>query len=661
MDCGVSIAAAFSGVFTWRLGELTTTPPTGFDGKSMTFLRLSTPYRRRITAIGGAAGAALFAGVLPAATAAPDAPDTAAVQPATAAAQQEACPEPFPLAEVTDGMPATGRTVEKGTEPEPFTATVVGVVEAGISPDIDLIIVETSSPAIKRAGGIWAGMSGSPVYAEDGRLLGAVAYGLSAAPSPIAGVTPAAALTALGERAGTGAASAPDVAEAIELPENVQDSLVASGNATTTEARSGMRALPVPLAVSGLSPDRLDSFSERLGERLPEARAFAAGAVRGDAESSPADIVPGGNFAAALSYGDVTAAGIGTTTTVCEGGVAVAFGHPYLWSGASSMSVHPASAVFVQRDDVMGSYKVANPGGVVGTLDQDRLAGIRGVLGDGPGTVPVTSSITSDDDASREGSTEVTMPEALPDLAASHALANLDAVLDAVGPGTAHLQWVIEGTRASGEPFTVEAENMYASRYDIAFDAVFDSFDQVLALQENEFEDVEILAVDYSGSVSSAFERYAVSSVEVRTAGGTYATPPSTAAIDVEAGGTLDVRVTLLPHKGAGAPRHVDLSVEVPADAAGAYGWVDVSGGPAGDSPDEETEDEPADGVETEGGGFDELLGELTGMVPNNSVTATLNLEEESGDEFTLTQHSTRETVDQVAVGSHSFSVEVME
>jgi hypothetical protein len=57
----------------------------------------------------------------------------------------------------------------------------------------------------------------------------------------------------------------------------------------------------------------------------------------------------------------------------------------------------------------------------------------------------------------------------------------------------------------------------------------------------------------------------------------------------------------------------------------------------------------------------DELLGELTGMVPNNSVTATLNLEEESGDEFTLTQHSTRETVDQVAVGSHSFSVEVME
>lgn len=100
-------------------------------------------------------------------------------------------------------MPATGLTVEKGTVPDPFTATVLGVVENGIAPDLDLIIVDTDSPAIQRAGGIWAGMSGSPVYAQDGRLIGAVAYGLSAGPSPIAGVTPAEDMYAVLDRPGS--------------------------------------------------------------------------------------------------------------------------------------------------------------------------------------------------------------------------------------------------------------------------------------------------------------------------------------------------------------------------------------------------------------------------------------------------------------------------
>ncbi len=54
-----------------------------------------------------------------------------------------------------------------------------------------MIVVRTSSDAITTAGGIWFGMSGSPVYDADGHLVGAVAYGLAGA-SPIAGITPAA-------------------------------------------------------------------------------------------------------------------------------------------------------------------------------------------------------------------------------------------------------------------------------------------------------------------------------------------------------------------------------------------------------------------------------------------------------------------------------------
>jgi hypothetical protein len=51
-----------------------------------------------------------------------------------------------------------------GTTPEPFTADVLGRITDGIAPGVDMIMADVSSPALTRAGGVWAGMSGSPVY-----------------------------------------------------------------------------------------------------------------------------------------------------------------------------------------------------------------------------------------------------------------------------------------------------------------------------------------------------------------------------------------------------------------------------------------------------------------------------------------------------------------
>jgi len=369
------------------------------------------PSRRWRAVVAVAAGTALLAG----------GPSLGA---ATAASESafDACPEPFPVSDLREGMVATGLTVEKGNVAEPFTATVVGVLGDAIAPDLDLIIVETDSPAIQRAGGIWAGMSGSPVYAEDGRLIGAVAYGLSLAPSNVAGLTPAADMKKLLDRPDATTTTARQ-AKTLALPTTMQQRLMRSGAATSAEARSGMRKLPLPVAVSGLSGDRLAKFSERLQKQAPDTRTYAASSVTAGTAGSAADIFPGSNFAAALSYGDLTAAGVGTTTAVCvknSNDYALAFGHPFLWSGASSMSVHPARAVFVQRDNTLGSYKVANPLGAVGTLDQDRLAGIRGKLGPVPTATPVTSTVTSKDPGGEQrlGTTRINLPDFVPLLSA---------------------------------------------------------------------------------------------------------------------------------------------------------------------------------------------------------------------------------------------------
>src|SRR5262245_28232537 len=125
-----------------------------------------------------------------------DAPAAGAAAPMAAAASD--CPAAFPLGQVSEGLEVSGLTVSHGTQPEDFTGTIVGRIDDGIAPGIDMIIARMSGSEITDPAtgdiwrGIWAGMSGSPVYAPDGRLIGAVAYGLTYSPSDYAGITPAA-------------------------------------------------------------------------------------------------------------------------------------------------------------------------------------------------------------------------------------------------------------------------------------------------------------------------------------------------------------------------------------------------------------------------------------------------------------------------------------
>ena len=124
------------------------------------------------------------------------APAAVAQEPADRAAQ---CADPVPIDDISQGMQAIGLTVVRGTAPEPFAAEVVGLLDDGIAPDVPMIIVRASSPQIDEVG-VWLGMSGSPVFDDRGRLLGAVAYKLADAPTPVAGLTPAAEMLALLDR-----------------------------------------------------------------------------------------------------------------------------------------------------------------------------------------------------------------------------------------------------------------------------------------------------------------------------------------------------------------------------------------------------------------------------------------------------------------------------
>jgi hypothetical protein len=556
---------------------------------------------------------------------------------AAQAAPPAVCPTVKPTDELVVDSHATGWTVERGNTIDSFEVTVLGVLEDGIAPGVDMIIVETESPALERAHGIWAGMSGSPVYADDGRLIGAVAYGLSFGPSKLGGLAAAGDMTNVLNRTDTASASA------VKLPASLQKKMVATGEATAREAASGLQRLRTPLAVSGLNSKRLSAFADRLPGHenfIP----YAAGAAA-PATGDPSAIVPGGNFAAAISYGDITAGGVGTTTIVCNGR-AVAFGHPFNFDGPSALSAHNATAITVQDDPTLAPFKLANIGGTVGTLDQDRLSGIRAVLGDAPDPIEVTSDVNDDPD---EELTNVNRTRDVPNIAAFHLLANIDGAFDRVGGGRTEVGWTVRG-KAGGKQFSLTRNNKFADLFDVSFITPDEMFLMLQTLVDNPFSEVTFDDVKIDATVQAPFVAYRITGVEQRVGAG-WEPLDGNEPLPLQPGATVRLRVLLARDRSTAAIPPVELTLKVPADAAGRDGSIDVTGGGDGGGGEE------GSGSGDEPKSFDELLASLRNAPQNDQVVASLNLF--TGEESSPSASTDRKTVAEIVSGGVSIPVVV--
>jgi hypothetical protein len=121
---------------------------------------------------------------------------------------------------------------------------------------------------------------------------------------------------------------------------------------------AGAGRLPTPVAVSGLTPKRYTKLVER--SKVDDVRYFRGGKTTGLAPGDSAEIVPGGNLAATLSYGDLTYGGVGTTKAGC-GSEVLAFGHPMVFSRTSKLSMHSADAVYVPEDKAWVPFNSRSP------------------------------------------------------------------------------------------------------------------------------------------------------------------------------------------------------------------------------------------------------------------------------------------------------------
>ena len=526
------------------------------------------------------------------------------------------CPSILPLDEVSTGMRGTALSVTSGRTPSTFGAEVLGILSDAVGPGRDIIIVNLSGEAVTEAGGLWAGASGSPVFfRRDGRdrLAGAIAYGLAGGGSTLAGLTPAEDMEDLLDIGAVSGLTTVKVTNALAAR-------MAAATGLSVAQTAAMTRLKTPLSASGLTDRGLQRMQAEIDRQGLPFITYMGSSASSNPSPPSSRLRAGDSFAAAMSLGDVTVAGIGTTTLVC-GDQVVAFGHPFNWTGDTTMAIRAADTITIVKDPIFGSYKLANIAENQGTLTQDRLAGIAGVLGEGPAGSPITSTVTDLDlGRTRTGASEAVFPDFLPFLAFTHLFQNVDVTIDRIGPGSSAIEYSIRGTRDAGAPWELTRSTVYASDSDISFDSVVEVAFTAEVLQAFDGEDVEVTSIDVPKlDVQEAFERYDVRRLLVWT-GSRYQEEDFVAA---KPGERIRLRAVLRPVHTTGT-KTVDLSLRVPTNARRS-GYIEVLGGGSigAEVPCFVVDEECVDDTEQT---FDQLLKAFENQPPGDALVARLRL-----------------------------------
>ncbi len=434
-------------------------------------------------------------------------------------------------------------TTMQGSTPQQIPVSVLAVVEA--STWGKLIMFESTDPAIVDIGGIAAGMSGSPVYVDDGgtdTLVGAVSYGSdfslrgTGLATPIEYMARAQDAHQSSRRAPVRATVTLD--RPVRTATGVVKTLVLAANqkaaGATTPAAGQAVMHPLALAEIGGLPATSAAF-KKLAARLEEnGLTVVAAPAGGKAPASTPDLEAGSPCGVLFSNGFYWMGVMGTVTYV-DGDAAMLFGHPILssyygWNlGAGPMQGTLTGATV---DGVWPSswspFKMMTPADAKGTAVEDRSAGVLAQLGDPAPEYPVTTDVTVNGGAPVVDTTTVTQwfgVDYAPGQVSEWGLEDPGATGYVVSAGLYHAldsdamagsgstTTTVEVSDHTGS-YTVSRDNIWdsgdSSYYALGDLAATDAADLVSSLVNDPYglRDVHIDSVDVTASLSSA-RRYA--------------------------------------------------------------------------------------------------------------------------------------------------------
>lgn len=447
-------------------------------------------------------------------------------------ASEDKDPRLFALEDLRPGMKGVARTVFSGTGTEEFGVEILGVLPGFPGPRQSAIIARLSGSNVEKTG-VFAGMSGSPVYI-DGRLVGAIAFSFPFSKEPIAGITPIKQMIDIFEKGKVDETTKPRAPRLVSfaqlaatewkpiLPKQAvtATSLIAPVSAgSPLVALMGQQMTPIatPVVFSGISQESLSLFAPQLMANglLPVSGAGGSAAITPLGKANEKTLTPGTSLSVQLVRGDYSIAASGTVT-FRDGDRIYAFGHPFLSLGAADMPMTETSVVTVIAN-VNNSFKLSVPGQMMGAISQDRAAGVFGSLGRAPKMIPVRINLHTSRDRTETYSYEVANDSFLTPLLLNITVFNT----------------ITSSERALGEStITIKGEIKVKGQENVMLDRRFSSSNSAImaagsvatpigSLMSSGFDDVEIdgVTLDISSSdtkYAGTLERIALDRTEVR-------------------------------------------------------------------------------------------------------------------------------------------------
>lgn len=476
-------------------------------------------------------------------------------------------PDVISVEDIKKGMKGYGLTVFEGTEPERFEVEVIDVLHS-FKPRQELILVKTKHPRLEVAK-IVGGMSGSPIYL-NGKMAGAYAYGWTFGVEPVAGVTPIRSMLDDLERPlpkmlhgyplrvlpGEKVARAPSIHQGrfsgkeYSLAQHSEQ--MASRALGSAGADSKLTPVDTPLLLGGVNETGL-KMAERYLAPLGLHPLQAGGAQNKARKASARGYVDGGALGVNLIRGDISAMGLGTVTRV-EGDRLVAFGHPMMGIGVTSLPTTQARVLWFMASQ-MRSFKMGEGTTPLGALVNDRQASIVVDQGIEPPTVDVSLHVEGEPGAPFEQwDFEVAHDRFLTPALLGVALGN---GLHSTAAERRHVTWAIK-TRVKFDghaPILIEdfgaspAGTPGASQ--IAQSNAISAVGKVL---NNPWQQTRVQKVDMDVSLTFGREVAILRAVQLLTP-------------EVDPGGQVRVRIHLEPYEGKAFTRTV--AIDVPEHFAG--------------------------------------------------------------------------------------------
>ncbi|MCX7827795.1 MAG: hypothetical protein N2315_01110 [Thermanaerothrix sp.] len=498
----------------------------------------------------------------------------------------------FPVKSLKPHMRGVAFTVFHGDKVEQFPVEILGVVAQRSAPN-RLVLIKAIGDRIIKAGGVAAGMSGSPVYV-NGKLLGAIGFGWEFADHSMALVTPAEEMLKIPPMQGAEIDRKKphsEVGQAVSVVSGDVESRDVASRDLLPETLSRDQGLSSPLLIGGVSP----RYGRLIGERVSSRVSAPAGT--GLTASGRPSLSPGSSIGVALVVGDVSVGTIGTVTAV-DRDKFLAFGHPFMGRGAVKFFATEASVVRV-IPSLETPFKLGTLGGVIGTVLQDRPQGVYGRIG----VMPQGNDYEIRFHDLDSGTRAVRRFKAVADpfvssLVVPPAVAGcVEDLWGRTGQGTGEVTVTVEG---AGVPGGWSRTNFFLSDSDLP-DKIFQEFSLIHSmLPLNPFMPLEPLSFRLDVKVTQTPKVLYIEKVEV----------PKDRSFSP--GEIIGVDVWLRPWRGKAEKR--TFSVKIPADARGDVEVLVRGGGVA--EMEQESIKEGRRSIES----LEGLLRELSAEEANNEI-----------------------------------------